>query len=175
MCIAQGNAGIATKGNAGIATKGNAGIATSVGGTLLQAYAQNRSGRMNAAIQRSNAQSYEDQVTQARAAGRSEEQRQRISTKRALGTARASIAANGFDVGSGSALDRVGDIAKFGELDALTIRYNTELQARGHQADADQARLLADLEEDTGNLNAAATLLSGATSVHDRWYKLNKE
>lgn len=154
-------------------------MCTAQAGGFMQMVAADRSSKANARIMKKNAQMAAFQANMVRNRGRMEEQRQRISTKRALGTARASIAANGFDVGSGSALDVVGDIAGFGELDALTIRYNTEMDARALELKSDQYQMMAVHERQKGKFSLLAgftsmagnTLLTSATEVHPRWYK----
>lgn len=162
-------------------------------GGFMQMVAADRSSKANARIMRKNAQMAALQANLVRNRGRMEEQRQRISTKRTLGTARASVAANGFDVGSGSALDVIGDIAKYGELDAMTIKYNSEMDARALETRAGQFEMMADLERQKGKFGllagftsmvgetieqyeesqkASETLLGSANTVHSRWYNL---
>ncbi|MCU7931434.1 MAG: hypothetical protein KZQ90_11585 [Candidatus Thiodiazotropha sp. (ex Codakia rugifera)] len=155
-------------------------------GTFMQAIAQNESGKANARIMRNNAAMAMVRANAVRARGRAEEQYSRYHTKRTIGGAKTAIASNGFAVDSGSALDRVSDIAAFGELDALTIRYNTELDAQGLETQASQYRAMASYERQKGKFNMLSSftsmvggaitessnkpILSGQ-SVHSRWYK----
>lgn len=83
----------------------------------------------NAEIARQNAlisdQNARDQIN----AGIQDEQRQRRLTTLKIGQARAQMGASGVDVGSGSFVDQIGDLASAGEEDALTIKNNTASKA----------------------------------------------
>ena len=86
------------------------------------------------------------------------------------GQQRASLAAQGADLSSGNSLDLVSDIAGTGELDALTIRRNAQLEARqyqvqgmNYQADS-QLQLLGGQNALTSSyFDAGSSLLGGAS------------
>ncbi|MCM8857125.1 MAG: hypothetical protein LC541_04530 [Candidatus Thiodiazotropha sp.] len=158
-------------------------------GQLLQMVAQNESSKANARIMRNNAAAAMIRANAVRFRGRAEERYSRYRTKQTIGTTKAAIASNGFAIDSGSSLDRIGDIAAFGELDALTIRYNTELDAQGLEMQASQCKAMASYERQKGKF----AMLSGMTSifgsamsessnnsilngqtVHSRWYQMSK-
>ncbi|MES9950063.1 MAG: hypothetical protein ABW118_13990 [Candidatus Thiodiazotropha sp.] len=166
-------------------------MCTAQAGTFMQMVAADRSSKANARIMRQNAKMAAFRAEMVRNRGRMEEIHSRNRTKKTLGTARTAIASNGFAVDSGSALDRVGDIASAGELDALTIRYNTEMDARALETQAGQYQMMAGLERQKGKFSmlagatsiatqtiedyeesqkASDVLLSGRT-VHERWYR----
>lgn len=69
---------------------------------------------------------FEDEARRAEQQGSAEVDRRRLRTAQSIGTARASLAAQGSDlggdIGSGSAPDLLGDIARSGEWEALTAR-----------------------------------------------------
>lgn len=98
-----------------------------------------------------------------------------------VGQQKAGLAANGVDVGSGSALDLVGDTKKAGEFDQLTIQNNAARTAAGftnqgisyqNQAGVDQAASSAALQG--GELKAASSVVSGAGQVAGQWYKFSQ-
>jgi hypothetical protein len=119
-----------------------------------------------------------------------------------IGTQRAEFAAQGVDVGSGSAVDVQKDTAYQGEIDALTLRTNAAREAWGYtveaqgetlqaqntrklgklqaantrqvgQATALNARIGGSIQESTANWGAASTLLSNTASVLSKKYGFN--
>jgi hypothetical protein len=73
------------------------------------------------------------------------EQNQRLLNAGAIGTQRARLAANGVDLGSGSALDVQSDTAEMGELSSLSLRNQAEQRAYPYQVQAQNAAYNADL------------------------------
>jgi hypothetical protein len=65
---------------------------------------------------------FEAEARRAEQQGSAEVDRRRLRTAQSLGTARASLAAQGGDIGIGSAPDLLGDVARAGEWEALTAR-----------------------------------------------------
>jgi hypothetical protein len=107
----------------------------------------------------------------ARKRGEIAEARQREKTRQILGTQTAKLAAQGTDL-SGSALDILGDTAASGELDALTVRSNAAREAWGHRVKAtDYAAQAQKPLSGLGGLGAGASLIGGAGSVADKWYR----
>src|SRR3569832_591090 len=107
-----------------------------VGGTVMyymgqqqQASATAAAANYQAQVSRNNAIIAERNAQAIEQAGQTEEQNQRQKTAQLVGQARASMAANGIDTTSGTSLNVLGDTAKLGELDALTIRSNTARKA----------------------------------------------
>ena len=107
-----------------------------VGGTVMsymgqqqQASATAAAANYQAQVSRNNAIIAERNAQAIEQAGQTEEQNQRQKTAQLVGQARASMAANGIDTTSGTSLNVLGDTAKLGELDALTIRSNTARMA----------------------------------------------
>lgn len=102
-------------------------------------------------------------------------QKQRDLTGQRIGTQQAALAAQGTDL-SGSPTDILGDTARAGELDALTIKsnatreaYGYEVQGAGYGADASM--------RDTfrpSYLGAGTSLLMGASSLSDKWAKFQQ-
>lgn len=88
----------------------------------------------------------------------------RRDTARRLSAGVAAIGASGITI-EGTPLDLLAEEAEMGELDALTIQYNGEMQARGFRSDAVLERSRGKNARNTGYLNAAGTLLSGASKA----------
>lgn len=116
----------------------------------------------------------------ARERGRIDEMNQRFKTNQLVGRQRASLAANGVDVGSGSAIDLIQDTFKIGETDALTIRANAERDAAAYLAQGANFAGEAGLYRSSGqNIRGAlpfelgSTALSTAGSVAGQWYNYN--
>lgn len=153
--------------------------AATVGGTVMSymgsqqaASAASASANYQAQVARNNATIQEQNAQAATQAGQTQEQNQRLKTAQNLGQARAAMAANGLDTTSGSPLGVIGDTAKLGELDALTIRSNTARTAYNYRvagmSDTAQAGLdvaTAQNAKAAGAYAGASTLLSGATSL----------
>ena len=116
----------------------------------------------------------------AKARGQKEEAALRVKVAALKGRQRSALAASGVEVGSGSALDILGDTAALGELDALTIRSNSEREAYEHKvtasnltANAGMKRMGAKNAIIAGKIGARTSLLSGAGSVASKWYDYN--
>lgn len=108
--------------------------------TAYSAYSQtkaaNAAAEYNAKVQERNAQVAEMQAKDATARGKIEEQKQRRMIAATVGAQKAAAAASGVVVDDGSALDNVLDTAKYGELDALTVRRNAAMEAWGYRNQA---------------------------------------
>lgn len=147
-----------------------AGTALSVKGQIDgQAAAGAQQGYL-AQLARQRRQLAEQQARDAVLRGQAAEQKQRDLTAQRIGTQTAALAAQGTDL-EGSPTDILGDTARAGEQDALTIRTNAareawahEMQAAGYGADA---ALRESFEPST--LGAGASLLMGASSLADKW------
>lgn len=118
------------------------------------------SGLSNAAAQRGNAAALDQQAGQERAAANANEQRQRTRNQIILAQRRTGTGASGF-TSDGSGLDVLEFEARQTELDALTIRYQGEVNARGLEFQAGQARRAATASTVGAILGAGGTLLAG--------------
>jgi len=93
------------------------------------------------------------------------------------------MAANGFDVSTGTNLDIVEDTSAMGELDALTTRYNYETEALAYESQADNYNNQANLDVFagqnayksgvTGAISSGINGLGSAASVASKWYSGN--
>lgn len=160
-------------------------IATGLGagvsaiGAVQQGQAQKQAADYQAAVDRNNAILSQRQARDALERGQADQQAAMRKTADALGRARASYASRGVEGNFGSPLDVMGDMAQFGALDTSTIRGNSERQALGFEAQAANSNASASLRTMQGENAATAgviggmgSLLSGASSVAEKWYKL---
>lgn len=117
------------------------------------AYAQ-QTGDLNAKIDEMNAQDAErrgaDQANQAR-----------IKARQTIGEQRATLAAQGVDVGSGTALDLQRETASIGEQEAQMIKNNTWREAWGYKMQALNDRTAGKFANSGANFRANMTVLTG--------------
>jgi hypothetical protein len=134
------------------------GSAVAAGGTIMSGVAQSQQAKHNAKVG-------ELQARDAEQRGQTAEDQHRRRVRQFAGAQKAQLAAQGVDVGSGSASDLIGDTAALGELDALTIRNNTAREAWGYRAQAAGARHQAGAAMASGLIGGAGTLLGGAAGA----------
>ncbi len=147
-------------------------------GALNSGSANSDSAMYQAAVARNNSTVAEQNAQYALEAGKRQESAQRQKTAQMIGAQRANMAANGIDIGSGSALNLQADSRLVGEMDALTIRNNAERQAYNYRVQAGDftanSGLLTQQASNArraGNTNAFTSIVGGASSVADKWLK----
>jgi hypothetical protein len=152
------------------------GTGLSVIGQANRAQAEAGQADYMAQVARNNQMLAERNATLAEQQGQVQEDRQRLKTAQLMGSQRAALAAQGGDVNAGSDLDILGDTARAGESDALTIRNNAAQQAFGYRQQAvaagGQANLYsANAANTMANLpyGIGSSLLGGASSLAGRW------
>jgi hypothetical protein len=152
-------------------------------GDRRNATAAQQQGDYQAGIFGQDASLADQQAADAIARGHEAELKSRGSTRLLTGTQRTDLAAQGIDIGSGSAADIVGQDRALGELDALQIRNNARREAWGYNTQAAQYRSQADMARLAGRNTAAAyrnqsvnTLLSGAGDLFSTYqsFGMNK-
>lgn len=139
------------------------------GGKVGEAIGGLQSASYNAAVARNNAAIAKANANLKLAEGTRAEELQRLKTGQLLGAQKAAFAGGNIDISTGSPLDVFADTARMGELDALTLRYNAETEARGlrqtaHAFGAEAGQLMT-----AGYTNAATSLLGGGGQVADKW------
>ena len=94
-----------------------------------------------------------------------------MKTIAAIGEQKVGIAANGAEIGSGTAIDMIEDTATLGELDALNIQYNAEQKALNFDQQANNFSNQANLDilkgqnaARTGQIKAVSAGLNGLSS-----------
>lgn len=163
-----------------------AGVASGVVGGI-SSYQQGKATQAQynyqAEVNRRNAQKAQANADTKRQEGIEESRLQRLKTLQTVGSQQAAMAANGFDVSSGTNLDIVEDTAAMGELDALTTRYNYETEALAYESQADNYNNQANLDVFagqnayksgvTGAISSGINGLGSAASVASKWYSGN--
>jgi len=156
---------------------------TVIGGAsaLYSADASSKASTYNAQVAEMNAVLSERRAKDAEARGKAAEQQKRMEVAQLQGKQRAAMAANGVDVNFGSALDTIVDTAFLGEMDALNIRrnaareaYDFRVDAASGRADAGLARSSASNAMTAGYLDAAGTVLGGASSSYKSYREYNR-
>lgn len=142
--------------------------ATAVAGGYA-AYSSYQQGKFQQKVANNNAEVANQMATQAIERGQRDEMRHRLKVAHMKSDQRAAFGASGRDI-SGSALDILGDTAMMGELDALTIRYNAQLEGYGQEVQAENFKAQGKLDRQAGNAQAAGTLLETAGNVGSQWY-----
>ncbi len=139
-------------------------------GQSQQAAAQSQAANYQSAVARNNAIIANQNAQAALDAGQAQEQQQRLKTAGLIGAERATMAANGVELDSGSALNVQSSAASLGELDALTVRSNAARQAYGYQTQATNFGAQAQLDNSqaswasaTGQIGMASSFLGGAS------------
>jgi hypothetical protein len=141
-------------------------------GAIHSANAQAAGYKASARANDYNAKVLAQNATIARQQANAREEAQRRVARQALGEQRAALAQAGIGLG-GSAADVYGRSAANAELDALNIRYEGELDARGLLAQSEQERyqgkvnlMNAKSAKQGGYLDAASSLLAGASKAY---------
>ncbi len=148
-----------------------ASLASSAIGSIAQGKAQSASDKYNAQIARNNTQIATQNATFAGEEGAVNAGAEELKTRAQVGSIKASQAANGVDVNTGSAVDVRSSAAELGELSAINIRSNAARSAYGYQtqASSDTAQAALDKEQakyasEAGYIKAGTTLLGGAAA-----------
>lgn len=122
-------------------------------GQIQQGQAANAAAKYNASILEQNARVERQQAMQR-------EEQQRRQAGQILGQQRAAYAQAGGGMG-GSALDVATQSGRDAELDALTLRYEGELRARGLETSAAMERFAGQQARTHGYMSSAGTILGG--------------
>lgn len=148
-----------------------------VAGSVQEGQAASAQAKYQAQVARNNQILAEQKAKDAEARGKIAEQRQRMLTAQEIGKARASAAARGVIVDSGSSLVHQEDLAQAGEFDALTIRYNARREAAAHRslsrdfgAEGELFDMSGQSLERQGQMQGFSSLIDGAGSVANKWY-----
>lgn len=151
---------------------------TSAVGAYGQSSAQKNSLEYDAKVAANNAILANQQATLAIQNGQTQEGNQRLKTGQALGAQRAALAANGIDLGEGSATDILATTQFMGERDALTIKDNALREAWGYRTQAQNYTDASNAKKATADSIspgfAAATSLLGSATNYAK-YNYNKK
>ena len=165
-------------GNAGVGMQFVAALSSMVG-AYQGAQARKEQYRFDGEMAGINAQASERAAQAALLAGQREEQRSSIATANLKSTQQVGFAANGIDLGEGSALHTLTSTDVFGAIDKNTIAANAirgawgyRTQTTNYQNEALQRRTAAGAISPTAA--GAASLLTSASAVAGNWYSMNK-
>lgn len=158
------------------------GLAMSAYGMYQQGEAQQDQANYQAKIMDRNAQIADMNAQDAERRGQIEEKQLRLRTANIISDARSGLSGSGVVVDTGSPLDIQTDTAAWGEFDVQTQRWNTakevwgiKNQAADYTAKGGLYRMSGANAASTGAMGAGSSLLAGAGTVADKWYKYNKE
>jgi hypothetical protein len=132
-------------------------------GTGMQAAGAIQSGQAEKQQQEYNAQVSETQAALTRSSAALTETQKRKEMKTLQGAQIMAYAKSGVTM-SGSPLAVELDSAMQGELDIAVGNFNSDIQAKAYQSDADMRRLYGKQAVNASYMKAGTTLLSGATS-----------
>src|SRR5690606_7603495 len=130
-----------------------------------QAQAEREAGRYQAEVAEVNAKQADYRAEQAARIGAIREDQHRAQVRRLAGSQRATLAANGIDLGSGTAADMVNETYTLGEADALTIRFNAMNEAWGVREHARDLRQQGQFAKYRGKAQSRNTYLPAAANL----------
>lgn len=160
-------------------TMQGAGAASSAVGAYYGAQSQKSSLNLSADMADINARMSESAAQATLLTGQREEQKSQLATANLKGTQRAGLAANGVDLGVGSANQILTTTDVMGEVDANTIHANAVRNAWGYRTQAvnqsNQALMSrAAAGAISPTMSAVTSLLGSAGSVASSWYSYGK-
>lgn len=158
---------------------GLAGMASSAIGSFYSAKSQKSSLKFQAAMAEINAQLAESSAQQAMYRGEREVGALTLKAGMLKGRQRVALAANGVDLGTGSAAEIQASTEVMKEIDSNTIKSNAVMEAWGHRTQSVNARNESLMARSTaGGISpfgsAVGSLLGSAGQVASSWYSLNK-
>ena len=133
--------------------------------SLMQGYAQYQQARYASKVASQNAAIADRLAVDAEKRGVAREEAYRRNLAATQGQQRAALAASGADLSSGSALDLQGDIAQFGELDALSVRANAEREAYGFRTQGMNFRAESEARKAGGNYALLGSVLQATSHI----------
>lgn len=151
---------------------GLAGTALGAFGAYESGQAQSAAANYQAQVAANNANIARQNASFESAAGESKLVTEGLKTRALVGKEKANTAASGVDVNAGSTAAVRAGTQEMGLLDALTIRSNAakqawaqEVQATSDQAQSQLYKFEGSQAQTAGDIGAAASLLSGASTV----------
>ena len=139
-----------------------AAIGLIVAGGAMQASAQAQAGKANQRIADFNADQADAQARDAIARGDQAANTRRIQGRQLVGTQKVGYAAQGVQIGDGSAADTVYDTLTRTDQDVVQIKTNAALEAWGYRQSAKIGRFQGATSKAIGNMNAAGTIIGTA-------------
>lgn len=148
-------------------------------GSYFGARSERNNLRHQAAMDRINAQVTELQARDAMLQGQRREQSSRLKTAALKSSQRVALAANGVDLGEGSAANILTSTDYLGEMDANAIAADAIKSAWGYKVESTNLRNRAAMSDANAfgvspGAAAGTSLLGSATSVAGHYYAKNK-
>jgi enamine deaminase RidA (YjgF/YER057c/UK114 family) len=137
---------------------------------VQKAQAEKAAGNYQASVAEQNAKLNDFRAEQAGQIGAMKENAYRDRVRQMAGAQRTVLAANGIDLGSGTATDLVSDTYTLGEQDALTIRFNAMNEAWGYRTQAVNDRNSGTFAKFQGKNAAKQTYLTTSASIASQGY-----
>tara|TARA_R110000796_G_scaffold231390_1_gene349273 strand:+ start:495 stop:1190 length:696 start_codon:yes stop_codon:yes gene_type:complete len=151
-------------------------------GMLQQGQAAQKQAAYQAAIEKNNAVIAEQKATRSRLIGEQDRVARLLLTGQQTGQIDVALAANGVEVGTGTAFALKQDAKIAGLEDSRMIAHNAEVTALSFEAEAGSRNAQASLtllagqsQQRASTTGAFSTLLSGAGSVANKWYGFNRQ
>ena len=156
-----------------------AGAAMGTVGSYYSAQNTKSNLQMQANLADTNAQIAELGAQSALAQGAKEEQRSRLQTTALKKSQRVAMAANGVDLGQGSAAEILTSTDLMGDIDANTIKANAVRNAWGYRTQATNYQNQALMNRASASSispmgGAVSSLLGSAGAVGQSWYQFNQ-
>lgn len=140
-------------------------VALTAVSTISDIMAAQQEGEFKASSLRQNAQLARLQAEDAMSRGQSGSIQIASRAKSMIGSQRAALAAQGIDIGSGSALDIQANTAQLAEMDAMTVRVNAAREAWGFDVQAVNYENQARLAETAAENKIRSSLLTGGLTA----------
>lgn len=137
-------------------------------GTAFSAVSQYYQGKWAKQLANYNAKVAKMQGEYALQRGEQMGTRQRMVAGQMRGAQRTSYAGQNVSIDDGTALEVQADTARWGEIDAITIRNNAALEAWGYKQAAVNSVLSGQMSMAQGMANATGTILGGASRIAEQ-------
>lgn len=156
-----------------------AGAGYSTVGSYFAAQSQKSALNAQAGFDDINARMAESTAQSALYQGQQQEIQSRLNTAQLKSSQRTSMAANGIDLGSGTATNILTTTDTMGDIDANTIAANAVRSAFGYRTQATNFQNDALMKRATAGAispisSAVGTLLTSGGQVASNWYSMNK-
>ncbi len=146
-------------------------IAAGVGMSVVSAYQQSEAAKQQGEFQKEqadmNSRLAEMNAEDAVRRGEKAVQQHAQKVKQVVGSQRASMAAQGLDINSGSAMDLQNQALEFGAEDQMTIRNNAWREAWGYKVEAKQSAAQGRLAAMSAGNESSNSLMTGGLRALD--------
>lgn len=134
-------------------------------GAVMDVFGRLKSGNAARAQGDFNAKIAEQRAADAVQRGEEDAQQFSAGVRSLIGTQRAGFAAQGIDVGTGSAVDVQADASYLGALDRQRIKVNAAREAWGYRVDAENLRRGGQIAQREARYGAASTAVNTSVSL----------